>query len=116
MPAHTKTDFPELNTESHEIWEQNGRWWDANMGEGNKWHLSLIAPATERLLAIHSGERELDLACGNGQFARRLASLGADLVACDVSSSVLACARLRTTEFADRIDYRLLDLTSEEHL
>jgi SAM-dependent methyltransferase len=111
-----KTDFPDLTKETQEIWEQNGRWWDANMGEGNKWHTSLVAPITEQLLAIQPGESVLELACGNGQFARRLAYLGAHVVACDFSNSLLDCARLRSSESADRIEYRLVDLTSEEQL
>jgi 2-polyprenyl-3-methyl-5-hydroxy-6-metoxy-1,4-benzoquinol methylase len=86
------------------------------MGEGNEWHLSLIAPACERLLAIQSGEWVLELACGNGQFARRLAQLGAHVTACDFSSAFLDCARLRTTEYMERIDFQLIDLTDEEQL
>ena len=116
MAADPKTDFPELVNETHAIWEQNGSWWDSNMGEGNKWHRLLIAPATERLLAIQGGEHVLDLACGNGQFARRLASMGARVLACDFSGSLVECARLRTSEHADRIDYRVIDLASEEQL
>ena len=116
MNTDPHTDFPNLTGETQEIGEQIGRWWDANMGEGNKWHTSLIAPATERLLGIQPGESVLDLACGNGQFARRLAYLGARVVACDFSSSLVDCARQRTRESADRIEYRLIDLTSEEHL
>src|SRR5476649_575790 len=94
MAVDPKTDFPELVNETHAIWEQNGSWWDSNMGEGNKWHRLLIAPATERLLAIQGGEHVLDLACGNGQFARRLASMGARVLACDFSGSLVECARL----------------------
>src|SRR5260370_13850708 len=106
-------DFPELVAETLEIWEQNARWWDAKMGEGNKWHRSLIAPATERLLSTQPGERVLELACGNGQFARRLASFGAHVVSSHFSRAFLDFARLRTSEHAQRIDYLLLDLTSE---
>ncbi|PYT19647.1 MAG: SAM-dependent methyltransferase [Acidobacteria bacterium] len=110
----SNVDYPELVAETLQIWEQNARWWDAKMGEGNTWHRSLIAPATERLLSTQPGERVLELACGNGQFARRLASFGVHVVACDFSRAFLDCARLRTREHADRIDYRLLDLTSED--
>src|SRR5437899_6093187 len=109
-------DFPELAEESRNIWDQNARWWDGKMGEGNDWHRLLIAPAVERLLGIGPGERVLEVACGNGQFARRLASLGAWVVACDSSAAFLECARLRTSEDADRIEYRLSDLTAEAHL
>jgi len=35
----------------------------------------------------------LDVACGNGAFARRLAHLGATVTACDFSSQLIARAR-----------------------
>src|ERR1017187_1297554 len=107
MKTGPNTDFPDLTRETQEIWEQNGRWWDANMGEGNKWHTTLVAPATERLLAIQPGESVLELACGNGQFTRRLAHLGAHVVACDFSSSLLDCARLRSRDCPDRIEIQI---------
>jgi SAM-dependent methyltransferase len=109
-------DFPELARESRDLWDENARWWDAKMGEGNDWHQLLIAPAVEKLLDIQPGERVLELACGNGQFARRLANLGARVVACDSSPAFLDCARLRTCEPPDRIEYRLIDLTFEGQL
>jgi SAM-dependent methyltransferase len=111
-----KVDFPDLAGDSREIWDQNARWWDARMGEGNDWHLSLIAPAVEKLLRIQAGERVLELACGNGQFARRLASMGVRVVACDASAAFLDCARRRTAEHADRIEYRRIDLAGEDDL
>src|SRR5262249_39531489 len=109
-------DSPELAGESRDIWDENARWWDARMGEGNDWHRLMIAPAVEKLLAVQRGERVLELACGNGQFARWLASMGARVVACDSSAAFLDCAQLRTRESSDSIEYRLIDLASEEHL
>ena len=109
-------DFPHLVAESRDIWEQNARWWDARMGEGNDWHRLRIAPVVEKLLGVQPGERVLELACGNGQFARRLASMGARVVACDSSAAFLDCARLRTSEHLEQIEYRLIDLTGEENL
>jgi SAM-dependent methyltransferase len=109
-------DFADLIGESQDVWDQNARWWDARMGEGNDWHRMLIAPAVEELLGVRPGERVLELACGNGQFARRLASLGAQVLACDSSAGFLECARLRTNEYSERIEYQMIDLTSEEQL
>jgi 2-polyprenyl-3-methyl-5-hydroxy-6-metoxy-1,4-benzoquinol methylase len=109
-------DFADLIAESKNIWDLNAHWWDARMGEGNEWHRRLIAPAVEELLGVQPGERVLELACGNGQFARRLASLGARVVACDSSAAFLDCARLRSNDHSERIEYRLIDLTSEEEL
>ena len=49
-------------------------------------------------------------------FSRRLACLGVRVLACDGSVSFLERARARTTEHADRIDYRLLDVTDARQL
>ena len=92
-------------------WETNAQWWDAYYKEGNDFHLTLIAPPTERLLGVKPGETILDVACGNGAFSRRMAELGARVVAFDFSESFIECARQRTVEHSDRIEYRVLDAT-----
>lgn len=86
------------------------------MAEGNRFQLFLVGPAAERLLGVRPGERVLDVACGNGVFSRRLARLGARVVATDFSPTFLERARARTTEHADRIEYRLADATDEAQL
>lgn len=106
-------------SETRAIWDAKADYWDAQMGEGNLFHRELIGPAVERLLAIQPGERVLDIACGNGQLARRLASLGATIVAADFSARFLALARRRTEalpEIASRVEYRELDATDAEQL
>ena len=109
-------DLAALARETQELWEGKADFWDAQMGEGNPFHRVLVGPSVERLLAPQSGETFLDVACGNGQFARRLAQLGARVVATDFSATFLARARARTTENAERIDYRLVDATDEAQL
>ncbi len=111
-------DLPALVAETRAIWDGKAEFWDARMGEGNAFQRLLIGPAAERLLAIRPGETVLDVACGNGVFARRLAHLGANVVATDFSARFLELARARSaeTEQGDRIDYRLVDATDEEQL
>src|SRR4030095_7271820 len=87
-------------------WDAKAAFWDERMGEGNAFQRVLIGPASERLLAVRPDELVLDVACGNGVFARRLAHLGARVVATDFSARFLDLARARTTEHADRIEYR----------
>lgn len=107
-----------INQESRAIWDENADEWDRASGEvGTTMQRTLIAPATERLLGVQTGQRVLDIACGNGAFARRLAALGAIVVASDFSAALLRKARARTTaEHADRIEYRLVDATDEAAL
>jgi len=79
-------------------WEALADDWDARMGEdGNRFHRELIRPATLRLLDPQPGECILDAACGNGIFARKLASMGAQVVGFDYSTQMIAHAKeLRT--------------------
>ena len=64
-------DIRALTQQTQDIWDQNALFWDATVGEGNRWQRLLIGPATERLLEVKPGEKVLDVACGNGLFARR---------------------------------------------
>jgi 2-polyprenyl-3-methyl-5-hydroxy-6-metoxy-1,4-benzoquinol methylase len=109
-------DVEASNREAQSLWDQNAEWWDEQTGEGNEFQRILIGPATERLLALRPGEVALDIACGNGAFSRRMAQLGAQVVAFDFSDRFLERAKARTTEHADRIDYRLVDATDESQL
>ncbi len=109
-------DLLRANRETRQVWNQNAAFWDERMGEGNHFVEVLIWPATERLLEIRPGERVLDIACGNGLSSRRLAALGAQVVAFDFSEAMIAFARERTTQHAERIDYRVLDATDEAAL
>lgn len=104
-------DFPEHVEENRRIWDANARWWDDQIGDGNDFQTLLIEPATEHLLDVSAGDTILDVACGAGRFARRMASLGARVVAFDTSSAFIARARERTPPDAS-IDYRVLDAAS----
>lgn len=53
----------------------------------------------------------MDVACGNGNFSRRLAELGADVVAFDFLSQMIERARARTFNHSDEIEYKVLDAT-----
>ena len=105
-----------LTRETREIWDQKADFWDERMGEGNAFQRVLVGPATERLLATRPGEVVADICCGNGVFARRLAQLGASVVAADFSPRFIARARARTSEHAGRIEYRVVDATDEVQL
>ena len=113
----TTRDTAALTQESRAIWNAKAAFWDERMGEGNAFQRLLVAPATERLLALREGELVLDVACGNGVMARRLAALGARVVACDFSEVFVERARTRTApELRDRIEYTVADATEEEQL
>jgi 2-polyprenyl-3-methyl-5-hydroxy-6-metoxy-1,4-benzoquinol methylase len=103
-------DPPVSNDNVREAWDALAGWWDEKMEAGETWQRGLIAPSVERLLAVTRGERVLEIACGNGEFARRLTELGASVLATDFSDAMLERARSR----GDAIEYRRVDATDEE--
>ncbi len=113
---NSQGDLQALNREVRELWESKAEFWDERMGEGNVFQQVLVGPISERLLEVEPDQLILDIACGNGVFSRRLAALGARVVAADFSQRFLELARARTTEHAGRIEYRLVDATDEAQL
>jgi 2-polyprenyl-3-methyl-5-hydroxy-6-metoxy-1,4-benzoquinol methylase len=112
----TIEDLQQANEETREAWNENAAFWDERMGEGNDFVEVLIWPAMVRLLDLQPGERVLDIACGNGLTSRRLAAMGAEVVAFDFAAEMIAYARQRTTQHADQITYHVLDATDEAAL
>jgi len=103
------------NEETRNAWEENASFWDDRMGEGNDFVEVLIWPATERLLNLQTGENVLDIACGNGLYARKLAGLGANVVAFDFSPNMIEHA-IQRSDHPSHIQYLVLDATDEEAL
>jgi ubiquinone/menaquinone biosynthesis C-methylase UbiE len=101
-----------LNAEVRSVWDQLAAFWDERMEAGKTWQRTLIEPSVERLLQLEPGERILEIACGNGEFARRMTELGGQVLATDFSERMLERARARGGD----VDYRLADATDEVEL
>lgn len=107
----------EANAASQAAWDNNAAHWDDYMGaEGNDFVNVLIWPSVAPLLDVGPGMRVLDAACGNGMYARRLAQLGADVVAFDFAPNLIARAEAYPPPVQGAIDYRVLDATDEDAL
>jgi len=102
--------------ETRDAWNANAAYWDERMGEGNDFVNVLIWPALQRLLDVRAGEQVLDVACGNGLYARRLAALGAEVVATDFAAEMIAHAQARPSPALGKITYAVLDATDESAL
>lgn len=96
-----------------DIWNANAKFWDSKMGEGNDFHKILIEPTQLKLLNVKGGDKILDIACGNGQFARKMAGLGAKVTAIDFSEKFIAIAKSKGDH---NIEYQVLDVTSKNNL
>lgn len=113
MDAHTRS----LNAAGHDQWDRKAAFWDTLHGDdGNRFHRRLVGPAVERLLALQPGERVLDIACGSGVMARRLAALGGRVTAVDFSAALIEKARQRGQPAGEPIRYAVADATDEAAL
>jgi 2-polyprenyl-3-methyl-5-hydroxy-6-metoxy-1,4-benzoquinol methylase len=107
----------QLNEEGRELWNQKAEFWDNLHGdEGNRFHRELVSPAVERLLNLQAGEKVLDVACGSGVMARRLAAFGAKVTATDFSSALIERAKMRGQASSEPIQYHVVDATDENAL
>jgi len=106
----------DLNEQTRQIWNANAEWWDDRIGDGNDFQVKLIEPATERLIEIAPGAAVLDIACGAGRFARRMAELGAQVTAIDFCERFIERARARTPADLTNVEYHLVDVTKTDEL
>lgn len=110
-------EWKELTDDSQKRWDEIAEYWDDYMGEkSNQFHRELIRPYTEALLNPLEGQTILDIACGNGNFSRRLAEIGANIIAFDYSPKMIERAKLRSVQHVDRIEYKVMDATKYDDL
>lgn len=100
--------------EDQKAWEAVASFWHERMGEGNDFVDVLIWPLVKSLLSPLSDIRILDVGCGNGLFARKLAAEGARVTAVDYSASMISLAETATR--VDTIDYHVLDAADPQAL
>ena len=109
-------DIRRLNDEGRRLWDKKARFWDELHGDGgNMFHRRLVEPALLTLLKPKAGERVLDVGCGNGAVARRLAAEGVRVTAVDFSAEMIRLAQGRGSHGAP-IDYQVMDATEESAL
>lgn len=93
-------------------WEENAEFWDSYMGdESNDFHRDIVRPSTERLLDVKDGDLVLDIACGNGNFSKRLADNGASVVAFDYSPRMIELAAKRRRNALNKVSFNVCDAT-----
>lgn len=91
-------------------WDTMAAWMDEkHKDEGDLWHRALIDPPVLRLLGAVAKHRVLDIGCGNGYLARKLARLGAHVTAIDGSSALIILAKKREGRDPLGVTYHVAD-------
>ncbi len=98
---------------SNTAWNSSSRWYDELLESNpDTYQKQVILPNLLRLLAVGKGEVLLDLACGQGFFAREFAKTGATVIGVDAAKSLIELAKkkgspsLRSGSML-RIDYHV---------
>ena len=99
-----------------DAWDTNADFWNERMGEGNSFHNSLVRPSMEKLLALKSGEKLLDIACVFGHFARQMAEHEVRVTAIDIAPCQIENAIAASTEYGEQIEFLVADATDNELL
>lgn len=94
-------------------WDEVAEWWDREAGETGVWHQEHdIDPVIWRVLGSVKGKKILEIGCGNGYFARRLANAGAAVTATDASLKFIRLGQQR--EHEKRLGVRYLQRNAED--
>ncbi|MBI5728235.1 MAG: class I SAM-dependent methyltransferase [Candidatus Magasanikbacteria bacterium] len=79
-------------------WGNVADWYDDLLAaDGDTFQAKVILPNLRRLLSIQKGQKILDLACGQGFFAREFALAGATVVGADIAPELVARAKARVS-------------------
>lgn len=77
-------------------WGPFARWYDELLEKEGIYQKDLILPNLLRLLNIRKGESVLDIACGQGFFAREFYKAGANVTGIDISQEQIEIAKKRS--------------------
>ncbi|TSC68294.1 MAG: hypothetical protein G01um101456_696 [Parcubacteria group bacterium Gr01-1014_56] len=74
-------------------WGKVAGWYSEYLEGEDTFQTKVILPNLMRVLSLKGGEHVLDLACGQGFFAREFARAGAQVVGTDISAELIAQAK-----------------------
>lgn len=74
-------------------WGGVAHWYDTLLAGDDTYQVRVILPNLLRAMAIKKGEKVLDLACGQGFFARAFLKEGADVTGVDLGKQLIAIAK-----------------------
>jgi ubiquinone/menaquinone biosynthesis C-methylase UbiE len=101
-----KRDLPAGRQESKTSWGKHAKWYGSVVEEKGSYQKEVILPGVLKLLDLKAGEAVLDLACGEGFFAREFHALGANVLGVDAGAGLIALAQKKSPK---DIVYRVSD-------
>jgi ubiquinone/menaquinone biosynthesis C-methylase UbiE len=91
---------PQLKATSETSWGSVASWYDKHLEHGaDTYHEKVVYPNVMRLLGDVKDKHVLDLACGQGQFSRKLAEASAKVIGIDVGKELIAIAEKNNEDY-----------------
>ena len=105
----------DANKMSVNSWNDNARVWNELMGDGSPFQSEVVDPVLEKMIPPVSNETKIvEIGCGNGFLARRLAKQGATVYAFDSSDIAIALAKDQIpNHLKNNLYYKILDATKD---
>jgi len=88
-------------------WGEVADWYGEHLTGEDTYHAKVIAPNLLRIVGPEKGMRILDLACGEGYFARMFKTRGAAVIGTDIAASLIEKAKRQSPD----IEYHVADAT-----
>lgn len=76
-------------------WGKVAAWYGEHLQKDDTYQNKVILPNLLRMVKVAKGERVLDVACGEGFFARELAGAGGKVAGADIAKELIAQARAK---------------------
>lgn len=89
-------------------WGKVADWYDKHLEQQQQtYQQTVILPNVLRLMQIQEGERIVDIACGQGFFAREFHAAGAHVTGTDISPELIALAKKESRIFAKELQFHV---------
>jgi SAM-dependent methyltransferase len=92
------------------IWNACGEAFDRFTTASDSFSDNIERPAIDQLIGEVTGARILDLGCGSGTYSVPLAAKGSDVVALDLSATMISLAQERAHQHSVEADFRVADI------
>lgn len=92
-PRKQDSRFPVSRRREKTSWEPVAKWYGTHLKDEDTYQATIVFPKTLALLSPKKGRVYLDIACGEGSFAKEVAKKGADVFGVDISSALIRQAQ-----------------------
>lgn len=102
-----KSEIGKKQSTTSTSWGKVANWYDRLLADPDSYQSQVILPNLRRVLGEVTGQKILDLGCGQGLFSVAMAKLGAVVIGVDISPELLKIAEAQSEKSGQKIDFRV---------